>query len=528
MPSHPHGMRARSPACGRRPARRRRSRSWRMPATDLVCRHTEPGHGGVRSSWPASSSGCRRRARRGPGFGDRLAALSLSRRVLPRPSRSRAPSTRMHTRRAWPTSRCSDCLVPFLFGGARRVPRTFRGAGPARGGRRCDAAHALSFAVDRLRAIRPAGADLGAGSPRRGDLRVARRPASVAIFGALALWVPSPATSSSSSSSAALAAATLAFGAAWAAGGSSRRTRWIAIAFTLSPLALAARLPAGARRRRAAASPTAPPAWARPVLTSISVDRLMRGDRRSSRSRRPAGRIDAANAIDPYRLLGVGIVAADPDEPARQHARPIAQARSRARPSKEAALRETDAALDRVRDDQRDRFASPRSTCDSSSTPPSTASSSSTTHGSVIRANDAFCRDGRAGSRHRSPVSPGPPWQQRSTAPTALRQLPHGGQATITRSDGQPLYLESTRLDDPDRSPAQAPARSRRHAPEASPTRRSGRSSSSCRTATRTERVSSAARTRRSNRSATASRATSTTAPCRACPQRRYRSRRRC
>ena len=61
-----------------------------------------------------------------------------------------------------------------------------------------------------------------------------------------------------------------------------------------------------------------------------------------------------------------------------------------------------------------------------------------------------------------------------------------------------------------------------------SPTRRSARSSSSCRTATRTARGSLAGRTRRSSRSGTGSRATCTTGRSRASRPRRSRSRPRC
>src|SRR5437016_1285851 len=61
-----------------------------------------------------------------------------------------------------------------------------------------------------------------------------------------------------------------------------------------------------------------------------------------------------------------------------------------------------------------------------------------------------------------------------------------------------------------------------------SPTRRSVRCSSSCRTETRTARGYCGARTRRSNRSGTGSHATFMTDRCRACPPHRSRWKRRC
>ena len=61
-----------------------------------------------------------------------------------------------------------------------------------------------------------------------------------------------------------------------------------------------------------------------------------------------------------------------------------------------------------------------------------------------------------------------------------------------------------------------------------SPTRRSGHSSSSSRTGTRTGRGCCGARTRRSNKSGTGSRATFTTGRSRACPPHRSRSKRLC
>ena len=70
-------------------------------------------------------------------------------------------------------------------------------------------------------------------------------------------------------------------------------------------------------------------------------------------------------------------------------------------------------------------------------------------------------------------------------------------------------------------APATHPAGARRHRRAGSPTRRSVRSSSSCRTGTRTGRGCCGGPTAPSRRSATASRATSTTDPCRAYRRRR-------
>jgi hypothetical protein len=112
-------------------------------------------------------------------------------------------------------------------------------------------------------------------------------------------------------------------------------------------------------------------------------------------------------------------------------------------------------------------------------------------------------------------------------ADPAFARLVTGGPATINRSDGQTLHLESTGLRDPHRSPAD---------PRPGPRCQRGEGGRSddpslfqfCRTATKTARACSGGRTRRSNRSATGSPVTSTTGPCRACPPRRCPSRRRC
>jgi PAS domain-containing protein len=126
--------------------------------------------------------------------------------------------------------------------------------------------------------------------------------------------------------------------------------------------------------------------------------------------------------------------------------------------------------------------------------------------GTIVRANDAFARmiSTDAGALT------GLPWAALAGvvdgADTGFGLLLNGAHATLERSDGQVMHLEST----------------------ASPTRRSGRCSTSCRTAMRTAPGYSAAPTPRSSRSGTGSRATCMTVPCKASPLPRSAWRRLC
>ena len=146
----------------------------------------------------------------------------------------------------------------------------------------------------------------------------------------------------------------------------------------------------------------------------------------------------------------------------------------------------------------------------------------------ILRANEAFCRM----------VQPRP-GVDRGAAVVGARRVDDGRRRLVRlaphdRPGHDPAGRRAAALPGvahlrrPDDAAAPTPARPRRHGRAGWPTRRSGRCSSSCRTATRTARACSVGRTPRSRPSATGSPATSTTARSRACRPRRSRSRRRC
>ena len=221
---------------------------------------------------------------------------------------------------------------------------------------------------------------------------------------------------------------------------------------------------------------------------------------------------------------GRGGRAPDPGEPDPSDAGAHRRCRRRST-RRRCALRETDNALEHAPARRTRPCASPRSACARSSRRRSTASSSSTTRDVIVRANEAFCQMvGLASDADRGPAVDRARGRGRAAPTTAFASLPVDRAGAAPAPEGQPLYLESRISEIPGtrRGGCCWSATSR---PAAWPTRRSGRCSSSCRTATRTGRGCCAGRTRRSRASATASRATSTTGRCKGCRPRRSRSR---
>lgn len=304
---------------------------------------------------------------------------------------------------------------------------------------------ALSIAVIVDVAIRPAAATT-AQAASAGTYAVLGASI-VAIFGALALWTPSTGHLLRFVGAAALAAATFAFGAAWADATITGAPQWIAAAFAVTPPALAAvflLVPDASGRLRVHATTRI----ARPVLTSItviaacaaiSIVAIMDGGQGN----------DAANTVI-LMMLAAGIVLRILSN---QHASVEAYTQARtALDQQRHALRDTDAALERERSSNE-------------------SLSRSEEHlrlifeaavdgfvemddaGSVIRANDAF-----AAMVGMDPVSiAGLSWSTLAAAVDGadadFPQLVHGAQATVSRSDGTTLHLESTASDIPTHPP---------------------------------------------------------------------------
>ena len=232
VPSHPHGMRRRSPALRSSPSQASSQSPWRS-RDDFVCRHTEPVMAasflvaGIVIVAPAGIDV----AGRGPF--ERWRSDSSQSRLSPSPSRSRAPPTGRFMP-SCPTSRCSDPVVPFLVRGAAGVPHEFRPTGPARGAAdvRSDAVHRRHRGRRDHARRRPSAPAASAGTfallgARRGDLRragvVDAEQRSRARF----------------AGAAAIAAAT--FGSAPRGPPAPHSgAGWIAVAFAITPPALAA------------------------------------------------------------------------------------------------------------------------------------------------------------------------------------------------------------------------------------------------------------------------------------------------
>ena len=389
----------------------------------------------------------------------------------------------------------------------------------------------LSLAVIAYVAIRPTGRE-HAGGVSAGDLRDPRPPRVIAMFGALALWFPdAPATCCGlHGRSRCCSSRPCAFGFAWVARGDHHEAPpWIAIAFAVTPARRSRSSTCWCPHDSGALRADGSTRIARPVLTSITVMTRVRrisivailddatGHRRRRNRRCSSCSSGAAIAV---RILVNQLSSAEAFD---------AGAGPRSSQAAACACADTDAALDRVRE-ANESLAAPKSTCGSSSRPPSTGSSRLDDRRSGPARQRRVRHDGRARS---GPRSTGLSW-------TALAAAIDGADAGFAQlfarraGDDHPLRRarRCTWRRPPRRSRRDPPrtlvARPRRQRRRRSPIRRSGRCSSSCRTATRTARACSADRTPRSSRSATASRATCTTAPSKASRRRRSRSRRRC
>ena len=256
-------------------------------------------------------------------------------------------------------------------------------------------------------------------------------------FAALALWVPTVSHLGMFLAFASYAIATVQFGHDWSHGTYEGGAPWMNIVFLLSPLVLAAvvgSLPHGSAYR-----PPRRARIARPVLTSAAVVA-------ACGTLALVAIVDEARGLEGFQssfiigALGLSVAA-------RILANQIssAQAHDEVRDAldrREQALKETDAALDRVREANDTLRASEehlRLVFDAAVDGFVELDDS----GVVIRANEAFARMVSLDLQ----AIEGQPWTVLAAAvegaDPSFASLPEVGTTQIQRTEGQPLYLES-------------------------------------------------------------------------------------
>jgi PAS domain S-box-containing protein len=261
----------------------------------------------------------------------------------------------------------------------------------------------------------------------------------IGIFGALALWVPVRSHLLAFAGFGAIALVTIWFGHAWAAGTSNAASGLISVVYVITPPAIACMflLVPHDRERIGIHEPTA---VVRPVLTSITVIAA------SGALSLVAIMDDARGIAGPQStvilmLLGTAIAI-------RILINQLASAEAytslrAAVAESDAALRDMDAALERVREANESLRSSEehlRLVFEAA-----VDGFVEVDHeGVIIRANDAFARMISTDAT----ALTGLPWTALATvvdgADLSFAQLLDGAHATIERSDGQVLHLEST------------------------------------------------------------------------------------
>jgi signal transduction histidine kinase len=261
----------------------------------------------------------------------------------------------------------------------------------------------------------------------------------VAAFGALVLWRRSMPHLVQFGLFATFAAATATFGWQWARGTFDGTSAPIDIPFMVAPLGFAALILLSPPRTATDHAPAEPGRWARPVLTSISVVAACCALIVVAAFDQDRG-LDGAQSTVIIGLLVLGIAA-------RIMSNQIASTQAHrgmteALAEKEAALREADTALDKVREANETLGGSEehlRLVFDTAVD----GIVELDDHGVVLRTNEAFCA---MVGLVRTEIE-GEPWTALAAAVAGadpgFGSLPAGGQAQITRHEGQPLYLES-------------------------------------------------------------------------------------
>jgi len=259
----------------------------------------------------------------------------------------------------------------------------------------------------------------------------------IGVFGALALWVPARSHLLAFAGFGAVALVTIWFGHAWAGGTSEAASGWISVVYVLAPPAIACMFLLVAHDRERIGI-RAPVTVVRPVLTSITVIAAsgalslvaIMDDERG---------ISGVQATVILMLLGTAIAL-------RILINQLASAQAytslrAAVADSDAALRDMDAALERVREANESLTSSEehlRLVFEAA-----VDGFVEVDHQDVIiRANDAFAR------MISTDALTGLPWTALATvvdgADASFAQLLKGTHATIERSDGQVLHLEST------------------------------------------------------------------------------------
>ncbi|HEX3299931.1 MAG TPA: PAS domain-containing sensor histidine kinase [Actinomycetota bacterium] len=261
----------------------------------------------------------------------------------------------------------------------------------------------------------------------------------IGIFGALALWVPVRSHLLAFAAFGVVAFVTIWFGHAWAAGTSQTASGWISVVYVLAPPSIACMfllVPHEPER----IGIREPVTVVRPVLTSITVIAAS-GALSLVAIMDDARGIAGAQATVILMVLGTAIAV-------RILINQLASAEAytslrAAVADSDGALRDTDAALERVREANESLTSSEehlRLVFEAA-----VDGFVEVDHeGVIIRANDAFARmiSTDAGALT------GLPWTALATvvdgADASFAQLLEGAHATIERSDGQVVHLEST------------------------------------------------------------------------------------
>jgi PAS domain S-box-containing protein len=283
--------------------------------------------------------------------------------------------------------------------------------------------------------IRPAGADVTTSISAAVFAVLAAVELTVAA--AVALWVPTKPHILQAVAFAALAAATASLGWRWTHGGFAGTPSWIDLGFALGALALAGITVLAPFHE--ATEPAEPRRWTRPVLTAVAVVTACAALALVAMFDHRRG-ISAAQSSTLIALLGLGVAArilANQISSTHVHREFRAGLED-----KEAALKEADLALDRVRETNetlRESEEHLRLVFDAAVD----GVVEMDQHGVVLRTNEAFCR---MVGLDRQAIE-GQRWTALAASVAGasgdLASLPRAGEAEISRPEGQPLYLES-------------------------------------------------------------------------------------
>ena len=283
--------------------------------------------------------------------------------------------------------------------------------------------------------LRPAGAD--ATTSISAAVFAVLGAMELTVAGAVALWVPTKPHILQAVAFAVLAAATVGLGWQWTHGGYAGFPEWIHVSFALGALALGGITVVAPRHE--SAQPADPPRWTRPVLTAIAVITACTALALVAMFDHHRG-ISAIQSSVLIALLGIGVAARILAN--QIHSTHVHREFRAGLSDKEAALKEADTALDRVRETNetlRESEEHLRLVFDAAVD----GIVEMDQHGTVLRTNEAFCR---MVGLDRQAIE-GQRWTVLAAsvvgATSDFASLPRAGEAEIGRPEGQPLHLES-------------------------------------------------------------------------------------